>query len=84
MKPLVSRVDGQLGTMLSNMGLLIACLPGFDPTDAAQMEAIRWMTMSELLTAMGQPITEEHQKVTGVQSQFSRGVQPPPRRSRVT
>ena len=68
-RPVFSR-HGLLHCLIKNMGV------AFD-----NVEGRPW-TASELMTAMGMPISAEHQQVTGTMCQFSRGQPSPAARTR--
>jgi hypothetical protein len=64
------------------MGIIWICQRGFN-IDSHMTSDNRWMTLSELFTAMGHAITHEHQALNGgAISPFARGLAGPPTRSR--
>jgi site-specific DNA-cytosine methylase len=66
--------EGVLATMVARTGLLMV-VPGYG------IPAGRWLTVTEMATAMGHPVISEAQRACGAQSTYSRGVSAPSSRS---
>ena len=75
-RALLSNRDGDIHTLIRNMGLMVM-------TDAAPpLGTFRWMLLSELMEASGFPFSHEASQASEVQCSFSRGIPSNPRRTR--